>query len=93
MRPFLVYADDGAEKWLGKHGFVNYLDDFSDISDLDLRQQENLVPFLEILCNQPRRYWQKKLVDLNQKIVYNKEHFYRYVDKQKLKIQKGIVCP
>ena len=59
MRPFLVYADDGAEKWLGKHGFVNYLDDFSDISDLDLRQQENLVPFLEILCNQPRRYWQK----------------------------------
>jgi len=92
MRPFLIYADDGGEQWLTDRGFVNYLDDFTDISDLDLRQSDNLVPFLEVLSAQPTQYWQKKLVDLHQKIVYNKEHFYRYVDEQKFKMQKGIVC-
>ena len=91
LRPFLVYADDGAERWLADKGFVNYLDDFADICDLDLRQSKNLAPFLRILCDQPRQYWQHKLVDLNQKIVYNKQQFYNHVDKQKLKIQKGII--
>ena len=92
LRPFLVYANDGAERWLADRGFANYLDDFGDISDLDLRDPKNIAPFLEILCKQPRQYWQKKLVDLNQKIIYNKAHFYNYVDNLKLKAQKGILC-
>jgi hypothetical protein len=93
LRPFLVYAADGGEQWLADRGFVNYLDDFTDITDIDLRHPENIAPFLSVLCNQSRQYWQYKLVDLNQKIVYNKEHFYKYVDLQKLKIQKGIIWP
>ena len=92
MRPFLVYDTDGACRWLNDRGFVNYTDDFADITDLDLKNPVNIAPFLVILSNQPVSYWKKKLVDLSQKIVYNKEHFYKYVDKQKLKVQKGIVC-
>jgi hypothetical protein len=92
LRPFLVYDTDGAYQWLRDRGFVTYHDEFGDISDLDLTKPENLVPFLTILCEQPPSYWKQKLVDLNQKIVYNKQHFYKYVDNQKLKTQKGIVC-
>lgn len=93
MRPFLVYDSDGACKWLRDRGFVTYHDDFSDISDLDLVNHNNMAPFLAQLCAQPRSYWQHKLVDLNQKIVYNKQQYYKYVDEQKIKIQKGIICP
>lgn len=91
MRPFLVYDPDGASKWLRDRKFVTYYDDFTDITDMDLTKPTNVAPFLSILSEQPRSYWQKKLVDLNQKIVYNKQNFYKYVDAQKLKAQKGIV--
>jgi hypothetical protein len=93
MRPFLVYDPDGACQWLQDRGFVNYTDDFTDITDLDLKNPANIAPFLVVLSRQKSTYWKKKLVDLNQKIVYNKEHFYQYVDNQKLKVQKGIICP
>ena len=93
MRPFLVYDTDGAFKWLRDRGFVTYHDDFSDISDLDLTNHNNMSLFLVQLCAQPQSYWQHKLVDLNQKIVYNRQQYYRYVDEQKLKVQKGILCP
>ncbi len=92
LRPFLVYDTDGAYQWLRDRGFVTYHDDFGDISNLDLTRPENLVPFLTVLCEQPSSYWKRKLVDLNQKIVYNKQQFYKYVDDQKLKTQKGILC-
>jgi hypothetical protein len=93
MRPFLVYDPDGACQWLRDRGFVNYTNDFTDITDLDLKNPANIAPFLVVLSSQKSTYWKKKLVDLNQKIVYNKEHFYQYVDNQKLKVQKGIICP
>ena len=93
MRPFLVYDTDGASKWLQDRKFVTYYDDFTDITDLNLIESNNIAPFLSILSEQPRSYWQKKLVDLNQKIVYNKQQFYKYVDDQKLKVQKGIIWP
>ena len=92
MRPFLVYDPDGATKWLTERGFQHYCDDFTDISNLDLRDPKNIAPFLAVLSDQPRHYWQKKLLDLSQKIVYNKQQFYKYVDVQKLKMQKGIIC-
>jgi hypothetical protein len=93
MRPFLVYDADGACRWLADRGFANYTEDFVDITDLDLKNSANIAPFLVILSNQSETYWKKKLVDLAPKIVYNKEHFYKYVEEQKLKVQKGIVCP
>jgi hypothetical protein len=91
MRPFLVYDTDSAYCWLTDRGFESYVDDFKDITDLDLKNPENLAPFLVTLSSQQPSYWKKKLVDLNQKIVYNKQNFYKYVDRQKFKVQKGIV--
>ena len=93
MRPFLVYDVDGAHKWLSSRGFLTYQNDFQDISDLDLLNPINIAPFLGVLCGQPNSYFQHKLVDLNQKIMYNRTQFYKYVNDQKLIIQKGIVCP
>jgi len=91
MRPFLVYDTDSAYRWLTDREFESYVDDFKDITDLDLKNPENLAPFLVTLSSQQPSYWKKKLVDLNQKIVYNKQNFYKYVDRQKFKVQKGIV--
>ena len=92
LRPFLVYDTDGAHFWLTHRGFEDYTRDFSDISDLDLRNPDNIAPFLAVLCKQPKTYWQKKLIDLNHKIMYNREQFYRYVDKQRELVNKGIIC-
>ena len=91
LRPFLVYDTDSAYRWLTDREFESYVDDFKDITDLDLKNPENLAPFLVTLSSQQPSYWKKKLVDLNQKIVYNKQNFYKYVDRQKFKVQKGIV--
>lgn len=92
LRPFLVYDTDGATKWLTDRGFKPYVNDFKDISDLDLSDPSNIAPFLSVLCNQSRSYWQRKLVDLNPKIMYNRQQFYKYVDDQSNKINKGIIC-
>lgn len=92
-RPFLVYATDGAVGWLSKHGFESYVDDFQDISDLDLKLPENLAPFLKILCDQTPEYWRQKYIDLLPKINYNQERFKGFVQQQQQKIQRGIQCP
>lgn len=92
MRPFLVYDPDSGHRWLTDRGFNSYVDDFKDITDLDLKNPKNLAPFLVVLSSQQPTYWQKKLVDLNKKIVYNKQNFYNYVDQQKTQINKGITC-
>jgi hypothetical protein len=91
MRPFLVYDTDSAYCWLKQRGFESYVDDFADITDLDLKNPDNLAPFLVTLSKQHSSYWKKKLVDLNQKIVYNKQNFYKYVDLQQIQINKGII--
>ena len=91
-RPFLVYDTDGACSWLHERGFVSYVDSFSDISNLDLKDPIMLPDFINVLCEQPRSYWQKKFVDLNDKIMYNKNQFKKYVHDQKLILQKGIQC-
>jgi hypothetical protein len=93
LRPFLVFDPDGATAWLGARGFENYTKDFTDITDLDLSDPDCIAPFLQTLCQQSPLYWQKKLIDLNPKIMYNKQQFYKYVDDQSLKITKGILCP
>lgn len=91
-RPFLVYAPDGASNWLRCHGFLDYTKDFKDISDLDLTQDRSIPDFLVMLCNQTPSYWQKKYIDLREKILYNKLQFKKYVNDIKIKINQGIVC-
>lgn len=91
-RPFLVYAPNGAINWLKTQGFESYVDDFGDITDLDLKNPNNLSKFLQILCEQSASYWQHKFVALKDKIVYNKTHFDIHVQRQKQTIEKGIQC-
>jgi hypothetical protein len=91
-RPFLVYDTNGAHTWLGDRGFQSYVNDFYDITDLDLTMPGNLACFLKVLCDQPKTYWQKKFVDLQQKIMYNKNQFAQYVEQQYKRIEKGIQC-
>jgi hypothetical protein len=89
-RPFLVYDPDGAVGWLQARGFEPYNLDFQDISTLDPANPDQLVMFLQTLCAQPQSYWQSKFVALQDKIMYNKTQFDRYVKQQKLIIEKGI---
>ena len=91
-RPFLVFDTDGAVAWLTKRGFEPFINDFTDITDLDLSDSSVLANFVQILCAQPKSYWQKKFVDLHDKIMYNKSQFTQYVKQQKLIIEKGIQC-
>jgi hypothetical protein len=92
-RPFLVYDPDGGTQWLRDRGFEPYTQDFRDISDLDLVEPHNLPEFLKVLCEQTPVYWQKKFVDLQEKILYNKAHFADYVKQQQSIVEKGIPCP
>jgi hypothetical protein len=91
-RPFLVYDTDGATTWLSARGFESYVSDFEDISSLDLSDPGCMAPFLKVLVQQPKHYWQKKFVDLYDKIMYNKNQFEIYIAKQKSIIEKGIQC-
>jgi hypothetical protein len=93
QRPFLVYAAGGAEQWLKQQGFLPYIDDFRDITDLDLREADNIVPFLRMVCAQGPAYWNKKYLDLLPKIQYNLHRFHEFVQEQRQKIQQGITCP
>jgi hypothetical protein len=72
---------------------LNLTQDFQDISDLDLVEPHNLPEFLKVLCEQTPAYWQKKFVDLQEKILYNKAHFADYVKQQQSIVKKGIPCP
>ncbi len=91
-RPFLVYAVGGAEQWLRDQRFEPYLDDFRDISDLNLRDTDNMVPFLIALCDQGQNYWRYKYLDLLPKIQYNLQRFNEFVTEQRQRIQQGIQC-
>jgi len=90
LRPFLVYARDGARDWLLSNGFAPYLEDFTDVTDLDLGQPDNMAPFLAVLADQGPVYWQEKMLDLRDKIAYNRQQFDRHVANQKRKIERGI---
>ena len=91
-RPFLVYDPDGGTRWLQDRGFESYVRDFTDITDLDLTNPDNIAYFLEVLCEQTPEYWQAKYLALQEKILYNKHHFTDYVQDQWTKIKQGIPC-
>lgn len=86
LRPFLVYAPNGARGWLSHVGIENFVQDFSDITDLDLGRPECLVPFLVVLSTQPAGYLQHKYVSLWEKIQHNQQQFYLHVALTKLKV-------
>jgi hypothetical protein len=87
-RPFLVYDPGGAEDWLVTRGFKTFLDDFRDISELDLRNPKNIAPFLSVLSQQNMPYLISKYLALRDKIQYNKIHFQEYVQQQR----QGLAC-
>lgn len=91
-RPFLVYAQRGAKRWLEERGFETFENEFRDITDLDLLDHSSIPEFLEILCEQGKSYWRKKYLDLTPKIKYNKQRFRDYVQEQQLLVDKGIKC-
>lgn len=92
-RPFLVYAPNGARAWLDHIGLQHYLDDFGDITDLDLGQPVNVPKFLKQLSVQPKSYFQKKYLDLQNKILYNKHMLAQHITATQFKITQGIQCP
>ena len=91
-RPFLVYDPDGGTQWLSDRGFESYVNDFRDITDRDLSLPGHLPGFLSVLCEQTPQYWQAKYLALQEKILYNKQHFADYVKSQRQLIEKGIPC-
>ena len=91
-RPFLIYDPDGGTQWLRDRGFEPYVLDFQDITDLDLSLPINIPRFLSVLCEKTSAYWQTKYLALQEKILYNKQHFADYVKSQHQLIEKGILC-
>jgi len=83
LRPFLIYAPNGGIECLQRRGFENYINDFTDMCDIDLKQPYNIPVFLQELCKQPSNYWKMKLVDLREKLLYNQQRFKNYVSEQK----------
>lgn len=92
MRPFLVYAPNGAQAWLEHIGLESFVNDFTDISELDLSEPNNIAPMLSVLAAQPLSYLHQKYLALWPKIMYNKHRFYEHVQSSKIKIQQGIQC-
>lgn len=93
LRPFLLYSPNGGRSWLHSHGFQDYVDDFQDITDLDLSEPDNVPEFLSVLSRQPVSYLRSKYIDLMPKIVYNNTRFDAYVQEINNTIQRGITCP
>ena len=91
LRPFLVYSPNGATTMLEQHGFKHYCDDFKDLSDLDLRDPDNIPRFLKVLSDQPTEYFNKKYSQLKEKIQYNRMRFDQYVVEQHAVISAGYI--
>lgn len=90
LRPFLVYAPNGANAWLQHLGMETYCDDFRDITDLDLRDPDNIPAFLLQLVAHGTDYWRDKYQRLLPKMHHNKARFYDHVAAVQRQIQQGI---
>ena len=93
MRPFLVYAPNGAANWLAQRGFEPYTTDWADIYTGDLHDPVNIPEFLAVLCEQSTVYFESKLLALWPKIQHNKQNFLRYTSQNLSKINQGIKWP
>jgi len=90
MRPFVVYDPDGGETWLRDRGFETYRQDFRDISDHDPGDPESIINFLTDLVQQSRSYFSSKFLAMREKIRFNHDRYYRYVQEQRDRIAHGI---
>lgn len=84
LRPFLIWSEDMGVKWLSDRKFKLYHDDFRDITDLDLTNHKNMIPFLKTLSDQSTTYLANKFLDLREKLLYNRNRFDEYVQEQDL---------
>lgn len=90
LRPFIVHAPNGAEAWLTHVGLETFLDDFRDISDLELRDPFNHTAFLVTLCAQPVSYLQHKYQAFEAKLQHNLNQLDRHIESQRQKVARGI---
>jgi len=79
LKPFLVYAPNGAQAWLQHIGIESFVRDFTDITDLNLADPENMVAFLVLLSKKDSTYYQHKYQKLRDKIYHNRQVFENYV--------------
>jgi len=84
LRPFLIWCEDMGVEWLTDRKFELYHGDFQDITDLDLTDHNNMIPFLKTLSDQPTSYLHQKYVALTEKLLYNRNRFKQYVEEQDL---------
>jgi hypothetical protein len=82
LRPFLIYAPNGGVNCLTLRGLEPYVNDFKDISDLDLTQPWAISNFIDVLCNQDQLYWSMKFNQLKEKLLFNQQQFKNYVSQQ-----------
>lgn len=92
LRPFLVYASDGAQSWLDHVGIESYIGDFKDISDADAKDPDQLVRFLGDLAQQPVSYLRHKYLALQDKILHNKSMFDHHVRRTWQRVNQGALC-
>lgn len=92
LRPFLVYAPNGAGQWLDHVGLENYAEDFRDISDSDANDPDQLPALLRSLCDQSPRYYQSKYLALMPKMLHNRDMFDRHVRRTWDRVNKGASC-
>jgi hypothetical protein len=90
-RPFLVYAPNGCTNMLVEHGFQHYCNDFTDISNLDLTQPDNIPAFLNQLSSQPTNYLKMKYDQLYDKILFNSNRYAEYVKEQWATVDRGLL--
>jgi hypothetical protein len=90
LRPFLVYAPNGAGRWLQHLGMETYCDDFRDITDLDLGEPDNIPPFLAVLAAQGSQYWQHKYQCLKPKMQHNLQAFQNHIQHTWQRVGLGI---
>jgi hypothetical protein len=81
-RPFVVYAKDGARKWLLDRGFKTYNDEFKQISEYDPSDPGQLVAFLDDLVRLSVAQLQELFVAFKPKLIYNKNRFDEYAQEQ-----------
>lgn len=92
LRPFIVYASDGAQQWMDHVGLLGYTKDFQDISDANPGDPDQIPAFLADLVSQPKSYLQHKYLALRDKIMHNKSMFDRHVNRTWRHVNQGAIC-
>ena len=92
MRPFLVYAPNGAQAWLEHIGIESYVRDFEDICSIDVSRPENIATMLKELCCLSAGDLQSKYLALLPKIRYNRWKLDCYLKSVNDKIKGKIRC-